>query len=205
MMGGTIGLNSTEGKGSEFVVNLPCRICSTPGECEPEKKETAALEKETGEEIKAETKTESQEETVKSSPHVLPDFTGKRVLLAEDNEMNQMIAEAILTESGLTVEMAGDGEEALEKMQNAPAGYYDIILMDIQMPRMDGYEAAKNIRRLEDQKKASIPIVAVTANAFEEDRMIAMEAGMNGYLAKPYDVPAIMEMLKKLLLGGEEQ
>jgi len=70
---------------------------------------------------------------------------------------------------------------------------------------MDGYEAAKNIRRLEDQKKASIPIVAVTANAFEEDRMIAMEAGMNGYLAKPYDVPAIMEMLKKLLLGGEEQ
>jgi CheY-like chemotaxis protein len=90
-------------------------------------------------------------------------------------------------------------------MQNAPAGYYDIILMDIQMPRMDGYEAAKNIRRLEDQKKASIPIVAVTANAFEEDRMIAMEAGMNGYLAKPYDVPAIMEMLKKLLLGGEEQ
>ena len=72
--------------------------------------------------------------------------------------------------------------------------------MDIQMPRMDGYEAAKNIRALDDEDKASIPIVAVTANAFEEDRMIAMEAGMNGHLAKPYDVPAIMEMLKKLLL-----
>ena len=203
MMGGTIGLDSAEGKGSEFVVSLPCRICSTPGKCEPakDKKETAAPGEETGEEKKDGATPEKN----KSAGHVMPDFTGKRVLLAEDNEMNQMIAEAILTESGLSVEMAGDGEEALEKMQNAPAGYYDIILMDIQMPRMDGYEAAKNIRRLEDQKKASIPIVAVTANAFEEDRMIAMEAGMNGHLAKPYDVPAIMEMLKKLLLGGEEQ
>ena len=135
----------------------------------------------------------------------MPDLTGQRVLLAEDNEMNRMIAEAILTESGLTVEMAVDGLEALEMMQNAPAGYYDIILMDIQMPRMDGYEAAKNIRALTDKQKASIPIVAVTANAFDKDRIISMEAGMNGHLAKPYDVPAIMEMLKKLLLDAEEQ
>ena len=174
MMGGTITVSSTEGKGSEFVVNLSCKISSSPAEA-----------------------VEASEDTVKSP--ALPDLSGKRVLLAEDNEMNQMIAEAILTESGLTVEMAGDGLEALEKVRNAPAGYYDIILMDIQMPRMDGYEAAKQIRSLEDKEKATIPIVAVTANAFEEDKLIAMEAGMNGHLAKPYDIPAIMEMLTKLL------
>lgn len=129
----------------------------------------------------------------------MPDLTGKRVLLAEDNEMNQMIAEAILTEMGLSVEMAGDGAEAVEKVKDAAAGYYDIILMDIQMPKMDGYEAAKQIRAIDDEQKASVPIVAVTANAFEEDRKVAMEAGMNGHLAKPYDVPAIMETLKTLL------
>ncbi len=128
-----------------------------------------------------------------------PNFSGKRVLLAEDNEMNQMIAEAILTEVGLSVEIAGDGSEAVEKMKEASAGYYDIILMDIQMPKMDGYEAAKQIRTLDDPQKAAIPIVAVTANAFEEDRKTALEAGMNGHLAKPYDVPAIMETLKALL------
>jgi signal transduction histidine kinase/CheY-like chemotaxis protein len=129
----------------------------------------------------------------------LPQFTGKRVLLAEDNKMNQILAKAILTEAGLTMEIAGDGLEAVEKMKAAPAGYYDIVLMDIQMPKMDGYEAAKQIRALEDKDKANIPIVAVTANAFEEDRKIAMEAGMNGHLAKPYHIPAIMETLQKLL------
>ena len=87
----------------------------------------------------------------------------------------------------------------MEKMKAAPAGTYDIVLMDIQMPRMDGYEAAKQIRNLEDQAKAGIPIVAVTANAFEEDRQIALQAGMNGHLAKPYDIPAIVETLKGLL------
>ena len=80
-----------------------------------------------------------------------------------------------------------------------PAGYYDVILMDIQMPHMDGYEAAKLIRALDDPQKANIPIVAVTANAFEEDRKIAMESGMNGHLAKPYDIPVIMETLERLL------
>ena len=135
----------------------------------------------------------------KNEPAEMPDFTGKRVLLAEDNEMNQMIAEAILTESGFIVEIACDGIEAVEKMKTAPAGYYDIILMDIQMPKMDGYEAAKQIRALDDKKKANTPIVAVTANAFEEDRQTALEAGMNGHLAKPYDIPAIMETLTELL------
>ena len=168
MMGGVITVDSEEGKGSEFIVELPCSLCD----------------------ISEKKKTQTE----------LPDFSGKRVLLAEDNEMNQMIAEAILTEAGLDVEIAGDGAEAVEKIKNTAAGYYDIILMDIQMPRMDGYEAAKQIRSLDDEKKASIPIVAVTANAFEEDKKTAMDAGMNGHLAKPYDIPAIMEMLKKLLM-----
>ena len=84
-------------------------------------------------------------------------------------------------------------------MKAAPAGYYDVILMDIQMPNMDGYEASKQIRALEDKQKAAVPIVAVTANAFEEDRKNALDAGMNGHLAKPYDIPAMLETLKKLL------
>ena len=129
----------------------------------------------------------------------MPDFTGKRILLAEDNEMNQMIAHAILTEVGLAVDIASDGSEAVEKIKNTPAGTYDVILMDVQMPKMDGYEASRRIRALEDPQKAGIPIIAVTANAFEEDRKTALEAGMNGHLAKPYDIPAIMETLKTLL------
>ncbi|MBE6123546.1 MAG: response regulator, partial [Erysipelotrichaceae bacterium] len=104
------------------------------------------------------------------------DFTGKRVLLAEDNEMNRMIAVAILENAGFTVGIAENGAEAVEKMEQSPAGTYDVILMDIQMPVMDGYEAARRIRQMEDRKKAEIPIVAVTANAFEEDRIIALEA-----------------------------
>ncbi len=127
------------------------------------------------------------------------DFGGKRVLLAEDNELNRMIAEAILKDAGLVVEIAENGKIAVEKMKNAPAGSYDIVLMDIQMPVMDGYEAAKQIRKLDDAQKANIPIVAVTANAFEEDKKTAMEAGMNGHLAKPYDIPQIMETLEILL------
>ena len=104
-----------------------------------------------------------------------------------------------LTEAGFSIDIAKDGVEAVEKMDSAPAGYYDIILMDVQMPQMDGYEATRRIRALEDPVKAAIPIIAVTANAFEEDRKIAMEAGMNGHLAKPYDIPAIMETLEQLL------
>ena len=127
------------------------------------------------------------------------DFTGKRILLVEDNEMNQVIATAILQESGFIVEVAPDGVEAVEKIQEAPAGYYELILMDIQMPRMDGYEATRRIRALDDAKRAAIPIVAVTANAFEEDANMALEVGMNGHLAKPYDIAAIMETLDRLI------
>ena len=97
------------------------------------------------------------------------------------------------------MEIANNGEEAVSMMMTAPAGTYDIILMDIQMPLMDGYEAARLIRAFDDPAKANIPIVAVTANAFEEDRKLALEAGMNGHLAKPYDIPKMMETLKQLL------
>ena len=144
-----------------------------------------------------------EEETAEKGEQ--PGFAGKRILLAEDNQMNQMIASAILEEAGFAIELAVNGEEAVKKMAEAPAGYYDIILMDIQMPKMDGYEAAKRIRSLPDPRKAAIPIVAVTANAFEEDRKVAMEAGMNAHLAKPYDIPAIMETLKTLLLDPQKE
>lgn len=130
---------------------------------------------------------------------ILRDFSGKRVLLVEDNEMNQMIADMILRESGFDVEIAADGIEAVEMMKAAPAGHFDIALMDIQMPRMDGYEATRQIRSLEDPEKANIPIVAVTANAFEEDANMALSVGMNGHLAKPYDIPKILETLNELI------
>ena len=131
------------------------------------------------------------------------DFSGRRILLAEDNEMNQMIAEAILTNVGFEVDKAGDGHIAVEKMKDAPAGTYDIILMDIQMPNMDGYEATKMIRALEDKNKANIPIIAVTANAFEEDRKLALDAGMNGHLAKPYDVTSMIKTIAEMI-GDKE-
>ena len=126
-------------------------------------------------------------------------FAGKKVLLVEDNVLNQQIAEAILEELGLIVDIASDGTEAVRIMEDSPSDCYDIILMDIQMPQMDGYEASKRIRALDDWRKASIPIVAMTANAFEEDKKIAAEAGMNGHLAKPYEIPAIVSMLSDLL------
>ena len=132
------------------------------------------------------------------------DFKGKRVLLAEDNEMNQMIAVANLENVGFAVEVANDGLEAVEKINSNPAGYYDVILMDIQMPRMDGYEAARKIRVMADSKKASVPIVAVTANAFGEDCEAALKAGMNKHLAKPYDIPQIIQTLYSLLYDNKE-
>ena len=185
MMGGNITVHSKVGEGTEFVVELPCRISAAAAKSELLPQPLTAAQ--------------DTEAVESNEPSAQPDFTGKRILLAEDNEMNQMIATAILTDVGLTVEIAGDGLEAVEKMKAAPAGYYDVIFMDIQMPKMDGYEAAKHIRELEDPEKAGIPIVAVTANAFEEDRQRTLDAGMNGHLAKPYDIPAIIGTLKELL------
>ncbi len=127
------------------------------------------------------------------------DFTGKKILFVEDNELNQMIAVAILKKVGFAVDIAANGQIAVNMMNDSPAGTYDVIMMDIQMPIMDGYEATRRIRAFDDKDKANIPIVAVTANAFEEDRKLALDAGMNGHLAKPYDIPAMMETLSKLI------
>ena len=132
------------------------------------------------------------------------DFTGKRVLVVEDNELNQMIAVSILKGVGFTVDIAVDGQDAVEKYKAASSDCYDAILMDIQMPRMDGYEAAGVIRSIDDPKKASIPIIAVTANAFEEDRKTSMQAGLNGHLAKPYDIPEMLKVLDEVIYQNEE-
>ena len=127
------------------------------------------------------------------------DHAGKRILLVEDNELNQEIAQTILEDAGFIIETANDGVEAVEKMKKAVPGQYALILMDIQMPVMNGYEAAKRIRGLENPEVASIPIVAMTANAFEEDKEKSFEAGMNGHLTKPVSVENLMEMIKKVI------
>ena len=126
-------------------------------------------------------------------------FSGKRLLVVEDNKTNQLIAVSILKSAGFEIELAENGEIAVNMVKNSEQGYYDAVLMDIQMPVMNGYEAAKAIRGFDDKRKATIPIVAVTANAFEEDRKIALEAGMNGHLAKPVDIGRLMSLLRQYL------
>ncbi len=126
-------------------------------------------------------------------------FHGKKILLVEDNELNQKIAVEILQEVGFTVDVADDGAAAVKRMKEAEPGQYDLILMDIQMPVMDGYEATRQIRALEDPDIAGIPIIAMTANAFYEDKKAAMEAGMDGHLAKPIDVSRLMELLWEII------
>lgn len=113
---------------------------------------------------------------------------GKRVLLAEDNDLNAEITMAILEQSGLVLDRVEDGLACVNRLSEVDADLYDLILMDIQMPNMNGYEATRRIRQFENVKKASIPILAMTANAFEEDKKMAMEAGMNGHISKPIDV-----------------
>ncbi|MBR4905110.1 MAG: response regulator [Selenomonadaceae bacterium] len=127
------------------------------------------------------------------------DFSGKRVLLVEDIEVNREIAKAVLTEIGLDVEDADDGSVAVDMVKNSPPNHYDIILMDVQMPIMNGYEATRNIRAIRRADTKTVPIVAMTANAFEEDKENAIKAGMDDHLAKPLDIPKLIEMLKKYL------
>ena len=177
-MGGKIWVESTLGEGSEFFVEISCPVVSP---------------KETTEEVVVEP--EAVEEV---------DFSGKHILLAEDNIMNQMIATAILEEMGFTITIANDGNEAVGLMKDNPVGTYDIILMDVQMPNMDGYEATRIIRSMEPSK-AAIPIVAVTANAFEEDKKMALEKGMNAHLAKPYDIAMIKQVLSDMLITKTPQ
>ena len=126
-------------------------------------------------------------------------FAGKKILLVEDNALNQEIAATILEEKGFLVDLAEDGTEAVEKVERAPAGRYDLILMDIQMPLMDGYEATRRIRALADSAKANVPIYAMTANAFEEDRQKALDAGLDGHIVKPIDIAALMAVLREAL------
>jgi len=126
-------------------------------------------------------------------------FEGKKILLVEDNELNQEIAVEILQEAGFVLDVADDGAVAVEKMKSAKPGQYDLILMDIQMPIMDGYEATGQIRGLEDPEIAGIPIIAMTANAFEEDKKAAADAGMNGHIAKPIDVSILLDVLGEIL------
>ena len=127
------------------------------------------------------------------------DYSGKRILLVEDNALNRELAQEILKEAGFVVDTAEDGEIAVQKMKQAAPGQYDLILMDIQMPKMDGYEATRQIRALPDAAKAGIPIFAMTANAFEEDRQNALKAGMDGHIAKPLDIPHLLQVLTDVL------
>ena len=126
------------------------------------------------------------------------DFAGKKILLVEDNELNREIAEEILEESGFIIDTAEDGTVAVEKMKKAQPGDYDLVLMDIQMPVMDGYEATRQIRAMETEA-SGIPIIAMTANAFEEDRQAALAAGMNDHIAKPIDVEKLKALLARFL------
>ena len=127
------------------------------------------------------------------------DFTGRRLLLVEDNELNQEIAVEILEQRGFGVEAVADGVDAVERMEHAQPGEFDAVLMDIQMPRMDGYEATRQIRKLEDAQVAAVPIIAMTANAFEEDRNLALQAGMNDHIAKPIDTDQLFKTLQRFL------
>ena len=141
-----------------------------------------------------EAKTEQTPPAAKASA-----FTGKKLLVVEDNELNLEIASTLLKEAGFAVDTAENGKIAVEKVEAASADRYDLILMDIQMPEMDGYEATRRIRALPDTKKAALPIVAMTANAFEDDRKNALRAGMNGHIAKPLDIQKLFQVLSELL------
>ncbi|MGN0575262.1 MAG: response regulator [Ruminococcus sp.] len=175
IMSGKILVESQPGQGSEFIVELNFRINS---------EEQSAIK-------------EDAPCTVndKSMMQENPDFSGKKLLVVEDNELNQEIAVEILHGLGFETEIAEDGAAAVEKVRTAADGEYDLILMDIQMPRMDGYEATRRIHALDDPKKASIPIIAMTANAFEEDKQAAFNAGMNGHIAKPIDLAKLKKTL----------
>ena len=173
MQGGTIEVESDLGKGSRFIVTFEHPIADEAHYKQQEQKDTSAQ----GAEL----------------------IKGKRILLAEDNDLNAEIALFILRNMGLEVERVEDGAQCVSTLEQQPAGTYDLIFMDVQMPKMDGYTATQNIRALDEKEKAAIPIVAMTANAFAEDRERALAAGMNGHIAKPIDVKKLEQVLVKLL------
>ena len=179
MMGGTIEAESKLGEGSRFTVTLEYRIAD---------------------------KNYYEQDTEKASDmDETGRISGKHILLAEDNDLNAEIAEFILEDMGLLVDRVEDGIQCVAKMEQEPAGTYDLILMDIQMPNMDGYKATEIIRGLADKSKATIPIIAMTANAFEEDRKKALAKGMNGHIAKPVAAEKVEKTIFLALSGRSEQ
>lgn len=182
MLGGTIHVESEVGRGTEFTVMLGCEISemTVKEEPDPEQREPLKNEKQ---KIRAE---------------IQRRYEGKKVLLVEDNELNREIATAIMEEIGLDVDCVEDGTDAVNIMSSAEGRKYDLIFMDIQMPKMDGYTATREIRTLNDPKCANIPIIAMTANAFEEDRKKAIKAGMNAHIAKPISADIILENLERM-------
>ena len=185
MLKGSISVTSEEGKGTEFTVILDCEIAGD---------KSVASDIASGENPKDHT--DSTNGLIKENAI---DLTGKKILLVEDNELNQEIATALLEENGIVVDVAEDGCVAVDKMNNASEDCYDIILMDVQMPKMDGYTATRKIRNINDKTKSNIPIIALTANAFEEDKNKAYEAGMNGFIAKPINIEKLLATLAETL------
>ena len=171
LMSGTVEVESKIGVGSTFTVTIPCRIASQE-------------------------ETQAKRETTPSDEKSL---CGVKILLTEDNDLNAEIATELLQEEGCTVDRAKDGVECVDMLEKAANGTYRLILMDIQMPVMNGYDAAKKIRRMDDPQKAGIPIIAMTANAFSEDRQAALDAGMNDHVAKPINMNILVPTIQKYL------
>ena len=184
MMDGEITVESEEGKGTTFTVDLQLKTCSSP--VRPEEGAQPGGLQTLAEEVDSAARSDA--------------IKGKHILLAEDNLLNQEIAVEILQAAGFTVEVVGDGGDAVERIRTAQAGQFDLVLMDIQMPLMDGYEATRRIRGLNLPGVSDLPIIAMTANAFDEDRRAALAAGMNGHIAKPIDIPKLLALLEQLLV-----